>query len=497
MGNDHKANKGTKMTQQEFESLVRSLIKLPKETEWVEFKRNNFVPEEIGENLSALANSAALLRRPAGHIVWGIEDGTHAIVGTTFKPKLEKVKGQELENWLVTQLQPRIDVRIHEGNVDGKRIIVFEVQPASYMPVRFKDAEFIRIGSYTKKLRDHPEKERALWALFSKTPFEQGIALAGVSSDDVLSLIAYPKYFELVGLPLPDNRAAILNRLKTENIICGNGDDRYDISNLGAVLLAQNLKGFERLGRKALRIIVYRGDNRVETIKEWIGEKGYAVSFEGAIRYINDQLPQNEQIEQALRRQVRMYPEIAIRELVANALIHQDFSLTGTGPMVEIFSDRMEITNPGIPLIDTLRFIDEPPRSRNEQLAAMMRRMNICEERGSGIDKVVFAIEAYQLPAPDFRITPNHTVAVLFGPRKFSAMHKVDRIRACYQHACLWFVSGKHMTNTSLRKRLGISDKNYPVASRVIADTIKAGLIKSHVQSRGSKKNAKYVPFWA
>ncbi len=485
------------MTRQEFESLVRSLIALPHETEWVEFKRNNFAPEEIGENLSALANSAALFRRSAGYIVWGVDDATHVAVNTTFTPKSEKVKGQELENWLVTQLQPRVDVRIHEGHVDGKRIVVFEVQPAPYTPVRFKDAEFIRIGSYTKKLRDHPEKERALWALFAETPFEKGVALAGVSSDDVLSLIAYPKYFELVGLPLPDNRAAILDRLKTENVICGNGGDRYDITNLGAVLFAQSLKGFERLARKALRIIIYRGENRVETIKEWTGEKGYAVGFEGAIRYINDQLPQNEQIEQALRRQVRMYPEIAIRELVANALIHQDFSLTGTGPMVEIFSDRMEITNPGLPLIDILRFIDEPPRSRNERLAAMMRRMNICEERGSGIDKVIFEIEAYQLPAPDFRATPNHTVAVLFGPRKFSAMDKADRIRGCYQHACLWFVSGKHMTNASLRTRLGISDKNYPIASRIIADTIKADLIKPHAQSSGSKKDAKYVPFWA
>lgn len=485
------------MTQQEFEALVRSLTALPHETEWVEFKRNNFAPEEIGNNLSALANSAALLRRGAGYIVWGIEDVTHAIVGTTFTPKLEKVKGQELENWLVTQLHPRIDVCIHEGHIDGKCIVLFEVQSASYAPVRFKGAEFIRIGSYTKKLRDHPEKERALWALFAETPFEKGVALAGVSSDDVLSLIAYPKYFELVGLPLPDNRVAILDRLKAENVICGNGGDRYDITNLGAVLLAQSLKGFERLARKVLRIIIYRGDNRVETIKEWVGEKGYAVGFKAAMRYINDQLPQNEQIEQALRRQVRMYPEIAIRELVANALIHQDFSLTGTGPMVEIFSDRMEITNPGLPLINILRFIDEPPRSRNEQLTSMMRRMNICEERGSGIDKVVFEIEAYQLPAPDFRVTPNHTVVVLFGPRKFSAMHKVDRIRACYQHACLWFVSGKHMTNTSLRKRLGVSDKNYPVASRVIADTIKVGWIKPHTQSSGSKKDAKYVPFWA
>lgn len=188
-----------------------------------------------------------------------------------------------------------------------------------------------------------------------------------------------------------------------------------------------------------------------------------------------------------------MYPAIAIRELVANALIHQDFNLTGTGPMIEIFSDRMEISNPGLPLIDTLRFIDEPPRSRNETLAALMRRLNICEERGSGIDKVISAVEVFQLPAPDFRTTTNHTIAVLLGPREFADMDRADRIRACYQHACLWFVSGKHMTNTSLRERLKIDKKNYPMASRIIRDTIDVGLIK---QAGGSRKDAKYIPFW-
>ena len=192
-----------------------------------------------------------------------------------------------------------------------------------------------------------------------------------------------------------------------------------------------------------------------------------------------------------------MYPEIAVRELVANALIHQDFSITGAGPMVEIFTDRMEISNPGQPLIDTLRFIDEPPRSRNEILAALMRRMNICEERGSGIDKVIFNVEAFQLPAPDFRVAGDSTVAVLYGPRKFSQMDREERVRACYQHACLQHVSGKRMTNSSLRKRLGIEDKNYPMASRIIKDSISAKLIKPYEERIRSKKDASYVPFWA
>ena len=225
--------------------------------------------------------------------------------------------------------------------------------------------------------------------------------------------------------------------------------------------------------------------------------KGYAIGFEEVIRYINDQLPQNEEIGEALRKEVRMYPQIAIRELVANALIHQDFHITGSGSTVEMFSDRMEITNPGVPLIDTLRFIDEPPKSRNEQLVGLMRRMAICEERGSGIDKVIFHIELFQLPAPDFRVSEESTIAVLYGPREFGQMNREERIRACYQHACLQYVSGKHMTNASLRKRLGIKDDNYPTALKIIKDALKLGLIRSRIEKMGSKKNSSYVPFWA
>ncbi|MDC4222968.1 MAG: hypothetical protein MPW15_01640 [Candidatus Manganitrophus sp.] len=95
---------------------------------------------------------------------------------------------------------------------------------------------------------------------------------------------------------------------------------------------------------------------------------------------------------------------MAVRELVANALIHQDFFVTGAGPTVEIFDDRIEITNPGEPLVEPQRFVDTPPRSRNEALASLMRRFRICEERGSGIDKVVFQIEFYQFPAPIFEV---------------------------------------------------------------------------------------------
>jgi predicted HTH transcriptional regulator len=487
------------MTPTVFAKLVRRLAASPQECEWVEFKRNFVKPEEIGEYLSALANSAALNGKECGYIIWGVEDGTRQQVGTTFHPRQKKVGNEDLEPWLSRELHPRVDFRIHESSIDGREFVVFEVPAASHTPVRFKDFEYIRVGSYTKKLRDHPEKERALWATFSRSDFEKGIAAADVSSDEVLGLIDYPNCFRLLKQPLPDNRSAILARLTAERVVAvhEDGEDRFDITNVGAVLFARNLSAFARASRKALRVIIYRGDNRVETIKEQPGGKGYAVGFEGAMRFINDHLPQNELIGEALRREVRQFPELAVRELVANALIHQDFTVSGAGPMVEIFAHRLEITNPGKPLIDPFRFIDEPPRSRNEDLAALMRRMAICEERGSGIDKVISQVELFQLPPPDFRATEASTLAVLFGPRLFAEMDRDERVRACYQHACLMSVSGKRLTNATLRKRLGIADESYSIASRVIRDTLDIGWIKPHRRGSESKKDASYVPIWA
>jgi predicted HTH transcriptional regulator len=487
------------MIPEELKRLVEHLRSLPRETEWVEFKHNNAVPQEIGECVSALSNGAALHRQGQAFLLWGIADGSHDLVGTTFRPRQTKVGNEEMENWLLRLLNPRIEIRIHEGDPHGRHVVLFEIQPASHQPVAFNGIEYIRVGSYKKKLKDYPEKERALWALFSEKPFETGIALASASPDDVLVLIAYPGAFRLLGTPLSDNRQAILERLTAEKVIVPRPGGLFDVTNVGAVLFASDLRRFDRLARKTPRVVIYQGDNKTRTIKEHpdpssdVPRPGYAVGFEAMLAWINDQLPQNEQIGQALRKKVRLYPEVTIRELVANALIHQDFNITGTGPMIELFDTRMEITNPGLPLVDPLRFIDEPPRSRNETLAGLMRRMNICEERGSGIKKVIAAVEEYQLPAPDFRATTQHTIAVLFAPRAFADMDRQERIRACYQHACLWYVSGKEMTNTTLRARLGLDKARYVLATRVIRDTIDAGLIRL---SGGPRKDARYVPFW-
>ena len=226
------------------------------------------------------------------------------------------------------------------------------------------------------------------------------------------------------------------------------------------------------------------------------GRKGYASGFEGMIDFLNALLPRNEVVGRAIRKDVPMYPERAIRELVANALIHQDLSVTGTSPMVEIFDDRMEITNPGTPLMNTDRFLDTPPRSRNEALASFMRRIGICEERGSGVDKVVSLTEFYQLPAPIFESPEGCTRAVLFAYKPLNEMDRADRVRACYLHACLRYVERNPMTNSSLRERFGIEKQNSAIASRIIRESLEDGRVIPFDPAQG-KKHAKYLPAWA
>ena len=289
---------------------------------------------------------------------------------------------------------------------------------------------------------------------------------------EVIELLDTQSYFDLLHLPYPAQRSGVLERFASEHLICAN-DDLWTITNLGAILFAKKLDQFDRLARKAPRVIIYDGTSKLKTKLDTPGAKGYAVAFKGLVDFIVSHVPSNEVIQQAVRQKVTMFPEIAIRELVANALIHQELTETGASVMIEIYDDRMEISYPGVPFIPPDRFIDEF-KSRNERLADLMRRLGICEEKGSGVDKVIQAAEVYQLPAPDFRVTDLRTSVVLFAHKHFEDMDREDRVRACYQHCCLRYVMNEKMTNQSLRERFKLPEKKSESVSRMIRDAVEA-----------------------
>ena len=224
----------------DFQNRVKNLAALRKETEWLELKHNNEHTHEIGEYISALSNSAALVGRHSAYILWGIDDSTNKIIGTSFRPREVKVGNQELESWLISLLDPQIDLRIHEGEIDGSHVVLFEFAPATHRPIRFKGTEFIRVGTYKKKLHEHPEKERELWRILGQTTFEKGIAMKNVPADQILSFLNCPAYFDLMKLPHPENRSAVLEKFISEKLILPSDGGGYDISNLGAVLFAKN-----------------------------------------------------------------------------------------------------------------------------------------------------------------------------------------------------------------------------------------------------------------
>lgn len=483
------------MSISEFNNLIDKLISLPKESEIVEFKANFHSKEEIGERISALSNSACLLKQPFAYIVFGIEDATHNIIGTSFSCKKQMVGNEELEVWLLNRLNPKIDFQCFDIDyLNNIHLALYKIPATDNIPVKFLNEGYIRINSSTRKLINYPEKEKQIWKNELTERFLLNPAKKELSITDITRYISTEAYFDLLNIPHPSSLENVISRFKEENII-SEYDGTFSITNLGALLFAKNLTYFGSLSRKAIRVIKYKGPNKIETERDQIGVKGYALGFSGLVEWVNGQLPANEEIGKSLRKNVRMYPEIAIRELVANSIIHQDFSVKGF-PTIEIYSDRIEISNPGVPIIQSERFIDEYG-SRNEKLADIMRRMGFCEEKGSGLDKTIFNVELYQLPPIKINVQENRTIIIIYSFKSLNSMSKEEKIRACYQHACLKYVSNEKMTNQTLRDRFGIEEHNSALASRILKDTFDANLIKEEDPDSQSRKYKKYIPYWA
>ena len=478
------------------QSLVRELIKYPDETEWVEFKCNNKDPQMIGEYISAISNAATLWEKPKGYIVWGVDNETHEIVGTTFDYRKMKKGNEELELWLTRMLSPRISFHFYEIYFDDKKVVLMEIPCAEVQPIQFSGVEYIRVGSNKRKLKEFPDKERELWRAFDTTHFELKMAAEDLDEEKMFSLLDYPKYYDKMELPLPRNRDKVLDDFINEKFIKKNDAGRWSITNMGALMIAKDLKKFEHLHRKTVRVIWYKDDSRLEAFreKEFVG--GYAFSYEEIVQYIMTIIPQEEVIIDATRKSMISFPEIAIRELLANAMIHQDLQQRGTNPMVEVFSNRIEFSNAGGPLVAIERIVDTVPVSRNENIAGFLHKCGICEERGSGYDKIVEATGRNELPAPRIENQSNQfTKAILFAKMPFEMITKEDKIRTCYMQACLAYVNFKAINNADIREVFGLTVKEKYKASRVIKDTVEAGKIKL-LDENAAPRYMKYIPYW-
>jgi ATP-dependent DNA helicase RecG len=456
---------------------------MPYETENLEFKeaKNQYDSNKLFGYCVAIANEGG------GRLILGVEnEPPRNVVGTAAFPEPTKISERIFQT-----LRFRVDV--DEVQHSGHRVVVFSIPSRPYGTAYHLEGKYLmRSGECLV-----PMSEDRLRKIFDegKPDWLEECSRDDISIDETIRLLDAQKFFGLLNLPYPSDQFGVIDRLESERLIHRNGD-RISIKRIGALLLAKKLDEFPELSRKAARVIVYSGKSKLSTKLDQPGSKGYAVGFQGLVDFVMSQIPQNEVIKSAIRAESTLVPDVVIRELVANALIHQDFSMSGTSMIVEIYSNRIDISNPGKPIVPESRFIDTF-QSRNEKLAQMMRHLHICEEKGSGIKKVVHFAEVFQLPAPSFVADQFKTQVTIFGPMKIQSMDRADRVRACYQHCALKYVMSERMTNQSLRARFGLPESKSTIASQAIANTVEEKLIRLDEKVGNSRKYARYVPFWA
>lgn len=463
---------------------VNRWLKEPSEHRRLEFKeaKNQYSRSELCRYCVALANGGG------GHFVLGIADSPHRVVGTKAFPHHAEAEQEVFQR---TGISITADIIQHP---DG-RVLAFTVpgRPPG-IAYRFEGRYLQRVGASTVDMPD--DQLRKIFAENQPDWLDQYVCTE-LTPESALALLDAGAFFTHSKLPQPAGDAETLEQLVQRGFL-DRQNGGYAIRRLGALLLARRLSDFPDLQFRAIRIIVYLGKNKLEARRDWTCDQGYATSFYRIVEYVMEQIPQREVIRGAMRQEVQLLPADIVRELLANAMVHQDFTQRGKEPRIEIYSDRIEFTNPGEPLVEVEDFIRND-RARNPQLMEAMRRMKLCERRGSGIDLVIHSTELHQLRAPEFRRDSGQTMARVYGQAELGELNRNDRIRACHQHCQLRYLSaGEPMTNQSLRERFGAPQKDSALVSRIISDTVRAGLIRPDREAAGdSRRFACYLPVWA
>ena len=259
------------------------------ETSLTEFKENNDNPVVIGQLISSISNAARIAGQDAGYVVWGVRDTDHAVVGTTFDPATAKHKGQPLEFWLNQRLSPRIAFAFQALKHSEGRVVLLEVPAAPNAPVEFERTAYDRIGSATPRLADNPDRQRTLWDQLRSTAWETDVAQPFLDEAEVLARLDVESYFKLLDLPPPGSAQRTLSALEQEKLIASDAGGKWNIHNLGAMLLAKDLRDFQpSLARKAVRFVAYDGDGRTATVthrEDFF--LGYASGFEALNAHVN------------------------------------------------------------------------------------------------------------------------------------------------------------------------------------------------------------------
>jgi len=450
--------------------------------------------KRLAEHLSAFANLAG-----GGFLVFGMTP-----FGEMKGLAQEEIKRAvaSLGNIARDGLQPscQIDHVIMEypGLSAGVALLIVHIPETSQKPVHIRgksiEFSFIRSGGQTRKM-DESEIRRAM--LSSRPQRFEELPLATSDPEAIARTLDIVPVCERLKKPYPDDPQKRLELLADLGFVvraAGKAVPTY----LGVLIACRDLNAVPGCERFGIQVTQFRGSSKLSAQKELYYQEGYVHCFDRMIGDIMALLPHSEVLERATRKTVPVYPELALRELIANAVVHRDYSRTDSRVQVEIFDDRIEITNPGslLPEMEVNRLIDQQPRARNEVLTSFMRNLGFCEERGSGIDRAALQMELYGLPALEFVDYPDSFRAIIYAPKVFRQMSQAERIRTAYQHTCLHYVMRKVVTNASLRERLKLNPNQSQLVSKLIRQTIEATLIKT-ANPGASPRYIRYVPYWA
>ena len=469
-------------------TLRDSLYPVPEEMNELDWKSGlSNKTERLAQHLSAFSNY-----KGGGMLVYGVHDD-----GTCFDLSKEEMDGiiEKLGNIAKNNLCYSITIDHSVIKYEGHALLFIYIPEQKEKPVYLRGGDifdsYYRSAGQTVKMSRNQVK--SLIAESLGITFEEQTAKTHLTGEEVLTLLDYKAFYERIDKNIPSASDTILGKLSDYGF-CKKEGEYWNITNLGAILYANDIRNFDDLKFREIVIHKYVGTNNRQQEFEQHITKGYAAAFEDVVDFIM-QSTGKEKID-VIRETIPTYPRVAIREITANMLVHQDMGISGIPLSIEIFSNRIAFTNPGAPLNNINRLIDLPPNSRNEKLAQTMFMLHICEKRGSGIDRAVAAIEEMILPAVKFTKGEEYTRVFLYPQKKLKDMTKQEKIDACYQHACLLFEEDTPISNRSVRERFELNDHQSAVASRIIADTIEAGLLKLADADITSKKFATYIPYY-
>ena len=457
---------------------------MPKETRGVEFKaaQNSYDIDKLLDYCTAIANTGG------GTLILGVTDESpRQACGTG---ALKDPRRAEL----LAHQKLGLDIVVDESMHEGKRVVVVKIPP------RLPGVPVAHDGRYLTRKGESlvPMAATELMAILgeSRPSTLAAISMTAVDVNDLHRYIDMTAFFVLSGTDVPADPMRRASVYAANGFVQAGSGDTWGITMTGALLFAHDLRKFPDVVHRHLRFVRYRGLNKVDASLDREYWRGYALEFDDFLADVRREVPMIEDIGKSRRTNTPLYLDVTIRELVANAMSHQDFDAKPGQIRVELFDNRLEVTNPGTPVVDVKEFV-RVSNPRNVALTAKMREMNMCENRGSGIQRLMSENEIHRRADPEFLVVGGLTKARITGKQNFTSLTLDERIWAVFMHASFRFESGSHMTNATFRERYGLTKARTTLVTNAINATLDVGMIKQYDESSQSRRYAKYVPFWA